>query len=212
MIDNYLLLTENPPDTMFHPGIQKKQFEYLYSLQQEQVIDKLDLPSIVLQGAAWGRGSSVNSYDEFRKLSTGLPWERGNYLVGLGISYTITDRKRKQLELRTQQAKSSQLLEEVNAQKAMLKLQQQQADAELKTAYDRIREIPKQLNAAEAAYRQKLALYRNGLSDLIELNTALSILYRAETDFTSVKFLFCQALINKAMAENQLPLLIETLN
>lgn len=212
MINNYLLLTENNPDNATHPLVQRKKSEYLYSRQKEHLINKLDLPSISLQGAAWGRGSSVDSHDEFKSLSTGIPWARGNYLVGVGITYTITDIKRKQLQLKVQQARSEQLHKEIAAEQELLQTQQQQADIELRTAYERIREIPKQLNAAEAAYRQKLALYRNGLSNLIELNTALSILYRAETDYTNVKYLFCQALVNKAMTENQLPLLIETLN
>lgn len=212
MIDNYMILMEGVAETNNHPQIVRTKKQYEYSLQQEIAISKTDKPSVSLQGAAWGRGSSVSSYDEFRSLSKGARWERGNYLLGVGITYSITDTKRRQLQLKTQKAQSAQLMEQIKAEQALVRLQQEQATTELKTAYERIREIPRQLKAAEAAYRQKLALYRNGLSDLIELNTALSILYRAETDYTAVKYQFCQALVNKALAENQVPLLIETLN
>jgi len=77
-----------------------------------------------------------------------------------------------------------------------------QADVEMQTALDRLKEIPNQLNAANAGYRQKLSLYKNGLTDIIELDAALNILYRAETDYMQAKYDYANALFQKAITEN----------
>ena len=72
-----------------------------------------------------------------------------------------------------------------------------QADVEMQTALDRLKEIPNQLRAANAGCRQKLSLYRNGLTDIIELDAALNILYRAETDYVQAKYDYSHALFQK---------------
>ena len=86
-----------------------------------------------------------------------------------------------------------------------------QAGLEISTAHKRLDEIPNQLKAAAAGYRQKLSLYKNGLTDIIELNAALTILYRAETDFVNAKYLYIRALFQKAIATNQVDSLLNTL-
>jgi len=40
-----------------------------------------------------------------------------------------------------------------------------------------------QLQAAQMVYRQKLAQYRAGVSDLIDLTNASFVLYRSQTDY-----------------------------
>jgi len=200
-----------PPDTVAHPAITLYRSLYQNSLDRENLVKKTYLPKISLQAAAWGRGSSISAADEFRSLGKGIGFERGNYLVGLGITYNILDYKHTRLQLKTQMAATQYAQKKLEEQKALISSALGQADVELSTANDRLREIPQQLNAARAAYRQKLALYRNGLTNIIELNTALSVLYRAETDYTNAKFLFCKALFQKAITGNQLTLLLNSL-
>jgi outer membrane protein TolC len=200
-----------PPDTVAHPAITLYRSLYQNSLDRENLVKKTYLPKISLQAAAWGRGSSISAADQFRSLGKGIGFERGNYLVGLGITYNILDYKHTRLQLKTQMAATQYAQKKLEEQKALISSALGQADVELSTANDRLREIPQQLNAARAAYRQKLALYRNGLTNIIELNTALSVLYRAETDYTNAKFLFCKALFQKAITGNQLTLLLNSL-
>ena len=73
----------------------------------------------------------------------------------------------------------------------------------LQTALNRLKEIPNQLKAANDSYRQNLSLYRNGLSDIITLDAALNILFRAETDYMQAKYDYSSALFQKAITENQ---------
>ncbi|MFT3704412.1 MAG: TolC family protein [Agriterribacter sp.] len=211
LIKNVMSVTAATADTMDHPTIQLYNALYRNSLDKETLIKKSYLPKISLEAAAWGRGSSVTASDEFRNLNKGLGFERGNYLVGVGITYNIIDYKKSKLQLRIQQASTAYSQKQLQEQHVLLSTSINEADIELTTADNRLKEIPQQLKAANAAYRQKLSLYKNGLTDIIELNTALSTLYRAETDYSNAKFLFCRAVFQKAIATNQLTLLINSL-
>jgi len=123
--------------------------------------------------------------------------------VGLGISYNLFDLRRRQLKLSTQKAATSYAMKNLEEQKQALALSASQADAEMETALERLKEIPRQLKAANDGYRQKLSLYKSGLTDIIELNAALNILYRAETDYMQAKYEYANALFQKAITQNQ---------
>jgi len=196
-----------------HPLISYYRSLYRNSLEKESLVKKSYYPSVSLQGAVWGRGSSINpTTDEFRKLSAGIGLERGNYLVGVGIKYDLFDLKRKQLQLKTQQAYTNYAEKQLQEQQMLLSLSENRLDAQLVTAGERLQEIPHQLAAARAAYRQKLSLYKNGLTDILELNSALSVLYRAETDLIIAKYLYCKTLFEKAIAANQVQTLLRITN
>lgn len=198
-------------DSSVHPAIDFYKSVYNNSLAKEYLIQKSYNPKISLQAALWGRGSSVSAADEFRDLSKGLGFERGNYLVGVGVTYNIFDTKRKKLQLNTQQAATSYAAKELDEQQALLALSIRQSDAELQISRARLEEIPHQLAAAQAAYRQKLSLYKNGLTNIVDLNAAVSTLYRAETDYTNANYNYCRALFQKAVNENQVDALLNTL-
>ena len=192
----------------FHPVLLYYRSLYQNSLEKEHLVKKSYYPTISLQGAVWGRGSSISPNDEFRKLSKGIGLERGNYLVGVGITYDLFDLKRRQLQLKTQQAYTNYADKQLQEQQMLLSLSESKLNAQLVTAGERLQEIPHQLAAAQAAYRQKLSLYKNGLTDILELNTALSILYRAETDYVIAKYLYCKTLFEKALTTNQVQSLL----
>ncbi|WDF80153.1 TolC family protein [Mucilaginibacter sp. KACC 22773] len=190
-------------DTVNHPLINYYRSVYQNSLQRENLVKKSYNPKIMLEGAVWGRGSSVDANDHFNSLSTGWGFDRNNYLVGVGISYNLFDLRRRQLKLRTQKAETSYNAQKLQEQKQLLAVNANQADVELETARQRLQEIPHQLRAANDGYRQKLSLYKNGLTDIIELNAALNILYRAETDYAQAKYSYSSALFQKAVTDNQ---------
>ncbi|WP_183580998.1 TolC family protein [Mucilaginibacter sp. X5P1] len=192
-----------PADTANHPIINYYKSVYQNSLQRENLVKKSYNPKISLQAAAWARGSSVDAEGNYNDLSSGYGFDRGNYLVGIGISYNLFDLRRKQLKLRTQRASTDYAMQKLSEQKELLAVSATQADVEMQTALDRLKEIPKQLKAANDGYRQKLSLYKNGLTDIIELDAALNILYRAETDYMQAKYDYANALFQKAITENQ---------
>ncbi|RYZ53619.1 MAG: TolC family protein [Sphingobacteriales bacterium] len=199
-------------DTASHPSIQFYQSIYNSSQLKERLIEKSYNPKVLLQGAVWGRGSSISAADQFRDLSKGLGFERGNYLVGVGVTYNIFDNKRKKLQLTTQKASTVYAAKELDEQRALLDLSIRQSEADLQISLERLREIPHQLEAAQAAYRQKLSLYKNGLTNIVDLNAAVSLLYRAETDYINANYNYCKALFQKAVNENQVDALLNSLN
>ncbi|WP_175635993.1 TolC family protein [Pedobacter ghigonis] len=204
-------LSVNLTDSSSHPLLDFYKSNYLSSVEKENLVKKAYNPKVSLQAAAWSRGSSIDANDNFNSLSNGLEWQRENYLVGVGISYNLFDLRRRQLKLRTQKASSNFYLKELEQEKLMLSNAALQAGLEISTAHKRLDEIPNQLKAAAAGYRQKLSLYKNGLTDIIELNAALTILYRAETDFVNAKYLYVRALFQKAIATNQVDSLLNAL-
>jgi adhesin transport system outer membrane protein len=191
------------PDTANHPIINFYKSVYQNSLQREDLVKKQYNPKISLEAAAWGRGSSISPSDQYNSLSTGYGFQRSDYLVGLGISYNLFDLRRRQLKLRTQKANTDYDEKKLQEQQQLLAINASQADVEMQTALDRLKEIPNQLNAANASYRQQLSLYRNGLSNIVDLDAALNILYRAETDYMQAKYNYTNALFQKAITENQ---------
>jgi adhesin transport system outer membrane protein len=192
-----------PPDTADHPLINFYRSVYQNNLQREDLVKKLYNPKISLEAAAWGRGSSVDPEGNYNSLSTGYGFQRGNYLVGIGISYNLFDLRREQLKVRTQKASTNYAYKKLQEQQELLAVSANQADVEMQTALNRLQEIPKQLKAADTAYRQSLSLYTNGLSNIIALDASLNILYRAETDYMQAKYDYANALFQKAITENQ---------
>jgi adhesin transport system outer membrane protein len=191
------------PDTANHPLINFYRSVYQNNLQREDLVKKLYNPKISLEAAAWERGSSVDASGQYNSISSGYGFQRGNYLVGIGLSYNLFDLRRRQLKLRTQKASTDYAYKKLQEQQQLLSVSASQADVEMQTALERLKEIPKQLKAANDGYRQKLSLYKNGLTDIVELDAALNILYRAETDYMQAKYSYANALFQKAITENQ---------
>jgi adhesin transport system outer membrane protein len=194
-----------------HPLISYYESVYQSSKEKEKLVRKSYLPKLMLEGAAWGRGSSVSQNSEFGALNNGWGFSRTNYLVGLGLSFNITDLKRQQLKLNTQKSTSFYEQNRLAEQRINLETETKQAETELNTALARLNEIPHQLTASRAAYRQKYSLYKNGLVNIVELNIALDLLYRAEADFATAKYTLCRAVFQKAITGNQVGLVINSL-
>jgi len=191
------------PDTANHPLINYYKSLYQNSLQREDLVKKQYNPKISLEAATWARGSSISPSDQYNSLSTGYGFQRSDYLVGLGISYNLFDLRRRHLKLQTQKANTDYAEKKLQEQQQLLSISASQADVEMQTALNRLQEIPNQLKAANASYRQQLSLYRNGLSNIIDLDAALNILYRAETDYMQAKYDYSNALFQKAITENK---------
>jgi len=214
LVEDQLINTPFTPfntDTTGHPIINFYQSLLQNSKEQENLVKKEYNPKILLEGATWGRGSSVDANDHFNSLSTGWGFQRDNYLIGLGISYNLFDLRRRHLKLNTQKTESDYFHNKLEEQKQLLAASANQANAEMQTARLRLIEIPKQLKAASDGYRQKLSLYKSGLTDIVELDAALSILYRAETDYVQAKYSYTNALFNQAITDNRVGAILNLL-
>jgi adhesin transport system outer membrane protein len=200
------------PDTADHPLINYYKSIYQNNRLREDLVKKQYNPKIMFEAAGWTRGSSIDGSGRYGSLANGFGFDRDNYLVGVGVSYNLFDIRRKQLKLRTQKAITGYAARQLDEQRQLLAVNNSQADVELNTAMKRLQEIPNQLKAANAGYRQKLSLYKSGLTDIIELNAALNILYRAETDYVQAKHAYSSALFQKAVSQNQVNSVLNLLN
>jgi outer membrane protein TolC len=198
-------------DTVNHPIINYYRSVYQSSLLQEDYAKKQYNPKIKLEAAVWDRGSSINSADQYGSFGSGFAFQRDNYLVGVGISYNLFDLRRRHLKVNTQKAAVNYYEDKLKEQQQLLAVSAAQADVEMATAQQRLKEIPDQIRAAERGYRQKLSLYRSGLTDILELDQALQILYRAETDEAEAKYDYANAVFQKAITGNQLNQVLNTL-
>jgi hypothetical protein len=101
---------------------------------------------------------------------------------------------------------------ELDLAKQELSTQEQIADAKFSNALQIQQEAPVQVRSATDAYTQKTALYRNGLTTLVDVTQTLYTLNRAETDRDLAFINVWQALLLKAAATGDLSLFTNELN
>jgi len=195
-----------------HPALQ--YYNALFEQQQkhEEVIQKDALPKVSLMAAGWMRGSSIQYDDQFNKnLWSGIGYSRRNYLAGVSVVYNFADIGHTRDKLREQRLRTQAAGEQLDASRTVLTNQLQQSQVNIRTALDKLMEMPAQLNAARAAAAQKMALYKGGLTNIIDVTSALYVLNRAETDLVQTHNTAWQALFMQAFAGNQLQDLIQEL-
>jgi len=201
-----------PNETHPHPLLQYYAALLQENKLQEMQITKKYQPKVFLSAALWARGSSIDGNEQYRDLNRALGMQRGNYLVGLGLTYNLFDLRRKKLSLNTQRLASEEALRRLQEQSVNIQTHIAQANADVGTAQLRLEEIPRQVKAANAAYRQKFSLYKNGLTDIVELNVAQNLLYRAERDYVTAKYDYYIALYHKAIAQNNVDPFLQLFN
>ena len=201
-------------DTFYsqHPFLRYYQLVYDDNLAQQRVIRKALLPKVSLMAAGWMRGSSISPADVYDKnLLNGFGYSRYNYLAGIGITYNLFDSKRTQYRLNIQKFRTIAAQQEVEEQKTLLGNALQQADVSIRSAVQKLLEIPLQVKAATEAYGQKLALYNAGISSIVDVTNALYVLNRAETDAVYTNDDAWKAVFRRAYAGNTLSTLLSTL-
>ncbi len=160
-----------------------------YRVQQKQLHTEQQLvarsygPRIVLQARSWARGSSIGYDDSYRALSQGLGYQRYNYLAGVAFQYDLFNplhRKDQLAVARWQTEAASKALEQ---ESLILHSTRLQADTSVQTAERNLAEIPRQVTAAADVYQQKLAQYKAGIINLIDLTNAAFVLDRSQNDY-----------------------------
>lgn len=208
-----LLDSEAPDSTTTHPMLAYYNAVYQQQRAAADVIRKSRLPKVNLMAAGWMRGSSGSFNDVYDKnLWSGLGYSRYNYLLGLGITYNLTDLKRTREKVAVQQYRSEVAAQQLETTRTTLSGLLQQAQSDIQTSRDKLKELPVQLAAARAAARQKMALYRGGLTNIIDVTTALFVLNRAETDLVQTRDAAWKALFRAAYAGNTISQLLPDLN
>lgn len=199
------------PDTAGHPLLDYYARERASWLVNGQLIRRSYLPKLLLVGGLWGRGSSIDSHDQYQSLASGLAYNRLNYGLGLSLVYNLTDiiHRRDKLSINRQQVQQS----DYALQDQQLQLQTARAKAEAAvTVIDRnMLELPVQLESADDLYRQKLAQYRAGVSNLVDLTNAAYLLRQVQTDKIQIVTDWFLARLDRAAAAGNLDSFIQSL-
>lgn len=201
-----------------HPLLKYYQSRIDLSEQQAKYYRTFGLPTFSVFGLIQGRGSGFEwNYGQLNQnldhyssnYWDGVQSMRGNYLLGLGMIWNLTTPLRIKHQVSSQHFISQALKEEYSLADQQLKAQLVLAGNRMKNALDNYREAPIQVKSASDAYIQKDVLYKNGLSNIVELTQALYIVNRSETDRDIAYTNVWQALLLKAAASGNFDLFLQ---
>lgn len=178
---------------------------------QEQLARKSFLPRVVLGAGGWARGSSIQYSNVYESPGEGLGYQRLNYLAGVGLTYDLFNgvHRRDRLNVLTQQVRAADYA--MQQQQLSLHNQQVQADESIRTARANLGELPAQLRAATDAYQTKLAQYKAGIINLVDVLTAAFELTQAQTGYIQTLNEWYTASLDKAAATGNLDSFIQTI-
>jgi outer membrane protein TolC len=96
-------------------------------------------------------------------------------------------------------------------EKINLNSEVQQALIEKDFQLSQLAETKHEVDEAGRAYTQQLSLYNNGLSSIIELNTALDYYIQAQKDYVEANVGLMKSIINYSLVTNSFTALVQTL-
>ena len=200
-----------------HPVLQYYKSRLLVSEEQARYYHTLNYPTFSLGGVLQTRGSGFsNLYVNNQNSYTGNLWQgikpdRTNYLVALGVTWNITQPLQIKHQVKSQRLISEGLKDEMNLARQQLTAQLDLSEKRIKNAIADYYETPNQVKAATDAYRQKEVLYRNGLTNLVDVTQALYALVRAEADRDIAFNNVWQALLLKAASSGDFSIFYKNL-
>ncbi len=196
-----------------HPLLKFFKERVDVSNEQARYLKTFSYPTFSLFGALQDRGSGFdNTYgsgapDAYTgNYLKGVSFGRGNYLLGVGVTWNLTSPLRIHQQVVSQQFTSQGLQEEYGLIDKQLAAQLVLSATKIKNALDNYKEAPIQVKAASDAYNQKSVLYKNGLATIVDVTTAAFALNRAETDRDIAFNNVWQALLYKAAASGDFAL------
>ncbi|GAA4322030.1 hypothetical protein GCM10023149_22100 [Mucilaginibacter gynuensis] len=208
----------NSPDVVSnHPLLSWYKSRIDVSDRQAAYYKTFNYPVFSLVGVFQTRGSGFSSsYAQDQSAYTtsysdGIKPTRSNYLIGVGVTWNITQPLRISQQVKAQRYISQGLQDEYNLTKQELNAQLNLSEQKIKNALANYREVPVQIKAASDAWVQKSVLYKNGLSNLVDVTQARYALIRAETDRDIAYNNVWQALLLKAAAAGDFNLFINEL-
>jgi outer membrane protein TolC len=190
-----------------HPILKFYQSRIDVSRQEERYFDRFKYPVFSLVGVVQSRGSGFESnYSQINPDAfshsywNGVKPSNSNYLLGIGVTWNLTNPIRVQHQVTAQEWVSRGLQNEYELVSQQIKNQLALADQKIKYAIANYKEAPIQMKAASDAYLQKSVLYKNGLTNIVDVTQTLYSLNRAETDRDISDSNVWQALLLKAAA------------
>jgi outer membrane protein TolC len=199
-----------------HPVLQYYNNLIKQSDEQAKYLSTFSYPTFTLFGLYQGRGSGFKSgystnqsdYNFDSSYGAGADPTRYNYLLGVGVTWDITNPFRVHYQVRAQKFISDEYRDQYNLQSQNLRDELALAETKIVNAVNAYNEAPVEVKAASDAYKQKFALYQNGLATIVDFQEALYALNRAEIDQAIASNTLWQALLYKAGASGDFNIFI----
>lgn len=176
-------------DISNHPELKFLSARVKTSDLSASFISKTSLPKVSLfgvlqdRGSGYGSGYNPNDPSSFsQSYLNGIAPARGNYLIGVGVTWNLSDLGRAASRAKSQHYVSDGLTNEYHYLENNLNNQLKEGNKQLVNSLQKYREAPIQLKAASDAYEQKKTLYSNGLTTIVDVTQTLYNLNLAETD------------------------------
>lgn len=205
------LSLDNHPTTLFIAQKINK------SKQQEAYLNKTGLPSLSLFGTFQGRGSGFGwNYVQDNSVYSssypkGIGVDRMNYIVGLNLSWNLTDFYRNTSKVNEQKLVTKALDFDYQQLQQELYNQQNLSEQKYKNAVTKIAESKIQLQAATDAFHQQKALYENGLTTIVDFTQALYLLNRAEINYEIAQNNSWQAIVLIAASKGDISMITKAI-
>lgn len=187
-----------------HPLAAAQQARVQQTASGLRKLQRSYYPKLDLQAAAYGRGSGANTDGTFPGGTSGLGIDRANWAAGLTITFPLFDvfsvRQRKAIEAaneREQEERYKQTLLDLNGQL-------RKAQASLEGARQVAEATPVELEAARETETQTRARYQAGLTTIVEVSEAQSLLVQAEIDDALARLAVWQNTASVAAAQGDL--------
>jgi outer membrane protein TolC len=184
-----------------HPLAQLHQAAVEQARAQQDVLARTDYPRLYVQSSVFARGSGANPNGDLDGGVGGLGLERANWAAGVQILFpNVFDFS--SLHARKAAAAASARAESALYDEALLTItsQQQAAAAMVAAARAVAANTPVQLGAAAQSEAQARARYQAGLTSIVEVADAQSLLAQAEVQDEIARVDVWRALLAEAVA------------
>lgn len=188
-----------------HPFVQVHQAAVDEARAQQNLLARTDLPRLYLQSSVFARGSGAESSGQLEGGVDGLGLQRVNWAAGVQIVFpNVFDFS--SLRARKTAAAASARLETALYDEAVLTVssERQAAAAVLESARAIAANTPIQLAAAQQSEAQARARYEAGLTSIVEVADAQSLLAQAEVMDQLARVDVWRAVLAEAMAQGTL--------
>lgn len=181
----------------------------------KNLLTKSILPGVNLFGIFQSKASgfdynyTAESSNYSKNYFMGINPTRSNYVAGVSINWNIMSISKIKHQVSAQKFISNGLQYEYDLVSTQLKDQLVLSDQRIQNSLQSWREAPIQYKAATDAYLQKSVLYKNGLSNIIDLQQALYLVSRAETDMSVAYINVWQSLLQKAASSGDFDLFLQ---
>jgi outer membrane protein TolC len=191
--------------TTAHPLAQVHEAAVDAAKAQEDVLARTDRPRLYLQSSLFARGSGANANGQLDGGFGGLGLERANWAAGVQVVFpNLFDFT--SLRARKAGAAASERAESALYDEALLTItsQRQAAEAMVLAARAVAANTPVQLAAAQESESQARARYQAGLTSIVEVADAQSLLAQAEFQDQIARVDVWRALLSEAVAQGDL--------